>query len=154
MEYLIVKWLHILSSTFLFGTGVGSAFYMFFASLTRDPRVIAAVVKYVVIADWVFTTPTIAIQPLSGWYLMTLIGAPLASSWIAWSIGLYLLAAACWLPVVWMQMRMRNMAQAAMQAGTDLPAAYWRYLKWWVALGAIAFLSLVVVFYLMVTKPL
>ena len=153
MTYLVVKWLHILSSTLLFGTGLGSAFYMFFASRTRDPRAVAVVVKYVVIADWVFTTPTILLQPLTGFYLMHLMGLQLDTPWIAWSIGLYLLAGAAWLPVVWMQMRMRNQAQAAVIQGTELPAQYWRYLRLWVALGIVAFTALVIVFYLMVAKP-
>jgi hypothetical protein len=78
MEYVIVKWLHILSSTLLFGTGLGSAFYMFFASRTRDARAIAVVVRYVVVADWAFTTPTMIVQPLTGFYLVHLAGFPLA----------------------------------------------------------------------------
>jgi uncharacterized membrane protein len=153
VTYLVVKWLHILSSTLLFGTGLGSAFYMFFASRTRDPHAIAVVVRHVVIADWVFTTPTIILQPLTGFYLMNLMGLPLNTPWIAWSIGLYLLAGAAWLPVVWMQMRMRDQAQAAAKLGTGLPAQYWRYLRLWVALGIVAFSALVIVFYLMVAKP-
>ncbi len=153
MEYLVVKWLHILSSTLLFGTGLGSAFYMFFASLTRDPRVVATVVRYVVIADYAFTTPTIIIQPVTGLYLIHLAGFPLSSTWIAASIALYFLAGACWLPVVWMQIKMRDMAQVANANGTELPPRYWAFLKWWVALGIVAFLALVVVFYLMVAKP-
>lgn len=154
MEYLIVKWMHILSSTLLFGTGLGSAFYMFFTSLTRDARAVAVVVRYVVIADWTFTTPTILLQPLTGFYLIHLAGFPLTSRWIVWSIALYLLAGACWLPVVWMQIRMRDMAQRSARADEPLPQQYWRYLKLWVALGVVAFLALVAVFYLMVAKPL
>ena len=154
MEYLIVKWLHILSSTFLFGTGIGSAFYMLFVSLSRDARALAVVARYVVIADWVFTTPAIVIQPLTGWYLMQLIGTPLTAKWLVWSIALFLLAGASWLPVVWIQIRMRDAARDAAIAGAELPAIYWRYLRWWVGLGVVAFLSLVVVFYLMVAKPL
>lgn len=153
MEYLIVKWIHILSSTLLFGTGLGSAFYMFFTSLTRDTRAVAVVVKYVVIADWLFTTPTIILQPASGFYLIHLAGFPLESRWIVWSIALYLLAGAAWLPVVWMQIQMRGMAQQAVSANTPLPEKYWRFLRAWVALGVVAFVALVVVFYLMVTKP-
>jgi uncharacterized membrane protein len=153
MEYLVVKWLHILSSTLLFGTGLGSAFYMFFASLTRDTRVIATVVRYVVIADFAFTTPTIILQPLTGVYLIHLAGFPYTSTWIAASVALYLLAGACWLPVVWMQIKMRDMAQSAMVSGTQLPPRYWTFLKWWVALGIVAFGALVAVFYLMVAKP-
>ena len=153
MEYLIVKWLHILSSTLLFGTGLGSAFYMFFASRTRDARAIAVVVRYVVIADWAFTTPTIILQPLTGFYLVHIAGFPLTSTWIAASVALYLLAGACWLPVVWMQMRMRDMAREAAAAGGELSVRYWSFLRWWVALGIAAFLALVAVFYLMVAKP-
>lgn len=154
MEYVIVKWLHILSSTLLFGTGLGSAFYMFFASGTRDPRVIAVVARYVVIADWVFTTPTIVIQPLTGFYLVYLAGYPLGSAWIAVSLGLYVLAGACWLPVVWIQIRMRDMARQAAASDNAMPDRYWRFLRWWVVLGIVAFVALVVVFYLMVAKPL
>lgn len=153
MSYLVVKWIHILSSTLLFGTGLGSAFYMFFTSLSRDARATAVVVRYVVIADWAFTTPTIIIQPLSGFYLIHLAGFPLGSAWIIWSIVLYLVAGAAWLPVVWMQIRMRDMATEASRAGAELPDRYWGYLRIWVALGIVAFFSLVVVFYLMVAKP-
>jgi uncharacterized membrane protein len=154
MEYIIVKWLHVLSSTVLFGTGIGSAFYMLFTSLSRDARATAQVVRLVVIADWSFTTPTIILQPLTGLYLIHLAGFPLSSAWIVWSFVLYALAGVCWLPVVWMQIKMRDMAvQAAMQ-DARLPPRYFQYLRWWTALGVIAFVALVVVFYLMVAKPM
>jgi uncharacterized membrane protein len=153
MSYLVIKWLHVLSSTVLFGTGLGSAYYMFFASRTRDARVVAAVIRQVVIADWVFTTPTILIQPATGLYLVHLAGFPLHTHWILVSIALYLVAGAAWLPVVWLQIRMRALAATAATTGAELPALYWRMLRAWVALGVVAFLSLVVVFYLMVAKP-
>jgi uncharacterized membrane protein len=153
LSYLVVKWLHILSSTLLFGTGLGSAFYLYVASRTRDPHVIAAVVKNVVIADWVFTTPSVVLQPLTGFYLLSVAGYPLDSTWILWSLGLYLLAGAAWLPVVWMQLRMRDMARQAVAREEALPSRYWRYLRIWTWLGVVAFLSVIVVFYLMVAKP-
>ena len=153
MEYLIVKWLHILSSTVLFGTGIGSAYYMLVASLNRDPRSVLLVVRYVVFADWIFTATTVVIQPLTGFYLVHLAGMPLTSRWIVWSTVLYLVAGACWLPVVWLQIRMRELARTAVADDRALPPLYWRYLRIWVALGIPAFLALVVVFYLMVAKP-
>jgi uncharacterized membrane protein len=153
MEYMIVKWLHILSSTFLFGTGIGSAFYMLFTSLSRDVRAIAVVSRHVVLADWIFTTSTIIIQPVTGIYMIHLAGFPWTSKWIMWSIALYFLAGACWLPVVWIQLNMRDMAQLAARDGTELPALYWRYLRLWVILGIPAFIALVIVFWLMVSKP-
>ena len=113
MEYMIVKWLHILSSTILFGTGIGSAFYMLFTSLSRDVRAIAVVSRHVVLADWIFTSSTIVIQPLTGMYMIYLAGYPWTSAWIMWSIALYFVAGACWIPVVVIQMRMRDMAQVA-----------------------------------------
>jgi len=153
MEYLIVKWLHIVSSTLLFGTGIGSAFYLLFTSLSRDVRAIAVVSRHVVRADWLFTATTVVFQPLSGFYLAHLAGYPLSSRWIVWSVVLYLVAGACWLPVVWLQMRMRDMAQASARDGLALPALYWRYLRIWTALGVPAFFALIVVFYLMTAKP-
>ncbi|HEY0065390.1 MAG TPA: DUF2269 domain-containing protein [Telluria sp.] len=153
MEYLIVKWLHILSSTFLFGTGIGSAFYMLFTSLSRDVRAIAVVSRHVVLADWIFTATTVVVQPVTGIYLIHLAGYPFQSAWIMWSIALYFLAGACWLPVVWIQLKMRDMAQVAARDNSALPAQYWRYLRIWTVLGIPAFFALVVVFWLMVAKP-
>jgi uncharacterized membrane protein len=153
MAYLIAKWIHVVSSTLLFGTGLGSAFYMFFASRTQDVRAIAVVVKYVVIADWLFTTPTILLQPASGLYMVYRAGFPLRSHWLLWSVALFLLAGAAWLPVVWMQIRMRDMAYEAVRHEQPLPTRYWRLMRWWVALGSVAFVALVVVFFLMVVKP-
>lgn len=153
MDYVVVKWLHILSATLLFGTGVGSAFSMLLTSMTRDPRAIAVVTRNVVLADWLFTTPAIILQPLSGLYLMHLSGIPLGSPWVAWSFVLYFLAAACWLPVVWIQIRMRRLAEEARRTNAPLAPAYWAFLKAWVLLGIPAFFALVIVFYLMVAKP-
>lgn len=152
-EYLLVKTIHVISSTLLFGTGIGSAFYMLFASLHREPRVVHFVTRHVVIADWLFTTTAVVVQPLTGFWLAHLAGFPLTSAWIVWSTALYLVAGACWLPVVWMQLRMREMARVAAQSGDPLPERYWRFFRAWVALGIPAFISLVIVFYLMVAKP-
>jgi len=153
MDYVTVKWLHVLSSTLLFGTGLGSAFYLFFASRTGDARAVAVVARYVVVADYLFTATTVVFQPLSGWYLAHLAGFPLTSRWILWSFALYFLAGACWLPVVWIQIRMRDLAARAAADNTPLPLLYWRYLRVWTILGMPAFVALIVVFWLMVAKP-
>lgn len=153
MSYLVLKWAHVLSSTLLFGTGLGSAYYMLVTSLTRDARAVSVVARQVVLADWLFTSTTIVIQPVTGVLMARMAGWPLSTRWLAWSIGLYFLAGACWLPVVWLQLRMRDMADQAVAAGTPLPPRYWRFLRCWVMLGIPAFVALVVVFYLMVAKP-
>jgi len=152
MTYLVIKWLHVLSSTILFGTGIGSAFYMLLTSLGRDARTVARVTRLVVIADWLFTTPTAILQPATGLYLAHLANMQLASGWLAWSIGLYVLAIGCWLPVVFLQMRLAASARVSAETGRPLSAGYWRMLWIWVALGAIAFFAFVGIFWLMVTK--
>jgi uncharacterized membrane protein len=153
MEYIIVKWLHILSSTLLFGTGIGTAYYLICAVWTRDPFLIASVGKYVIAADWMFTATTVVFQPVSGFYLLHLASIPLSSGWVIWSIILYLLAGLCWLPVVWLQIQLQRLAANASANNSGLPDVFWRYFRIWVALGIPAFISLVVVFYLMVAKP-
>lgn len=153
MDYVTMKWLHILSSTFLFGTGIGSAFYLLFATISRDVRAIAVVTRIVVLADWLFTSTTVIIQPLTGYILIRLAGFPMNSRWIVWSVILYVIAVACWLPVLWLQMRMKQLSRSAADSNAPLPEAYWRYFKYWVLLGIPAFFAFVAIFYLMVAKP-
>jgi uncharacterized membrane protein len=153
MDYLAIKWLHILSATLMFGTGFGTAFYMFAANRSGNVQAISVITRWVAKADWWFTTPSVIIQPLSGYWMIRLAGFPMNSSWIVWSLALYALAGICWLPVVWLQLKMRDMAQLAAATATPLPARYWRFEKTWVALGFPAFGGLLVVYWLMVHKP-
>ncbi|WP_295537742.1 DUF2269 domain-containing protein [uncultured Pseudacidovorax sp.] len=151
--YLLLKWVHILSSVVLVGTGFGSAFYMFFANRSGSVAAQAVVSRLVVQADLWFTTPAVIVQPLTGIALVRLAGWPLTTPWIAWSIGLYVLAGACWLPVLWLQCRMASMTAEAARTGAPLPALHAVYARWWERLGYPAFLAMLGVFYLMVNKP-
>jgi uncharacterized membrane protein len=153
-DYLIVKTLHILSATFLFGTGVGTAFYLLATTMGRDVRVVAAVTRWVVVADWLFTATTAVAQPLTGWWLAQRMGVPVMEvAWLRWSVHLYALAIACWLPVVVLQIRLRDLAARAAADGTPLPPAYWRAFRWWIALGVPALFAFLAIFWLMVAKP-
>src|SRR5689334_16812925 len=127
---------------------------MFAASRSRDARVAAFTLRWVVFADWMFTATAVVVQPLTGLLLAYLGGYPLRSFWLFASIVFFFLAGACWLPVVWMQIRMRDMARDSVAANAELPPLYWRMFRWWIALGIPAFASLLVVFYLMVAKPI
>lgn len=109
--------------------------------------------SHVVIADWLFTTPAVIIQLVTGLALVHITGNSLKEGWVLLSLALYFLAGVCWLPVVWMQIKMRDMAQAALTTGVPLPSRYWRMDAWWIGLGCIAFSAIIVVFYLMVAKP-
>lgn len=153
MDYMIVKWIHVVGSTLLFGTGVGSAFYLLAATLTRDSRAVAMTSRHVVIADWLFTASTAILQPVTGYMLMRIANFSWELAWLRVSILLYVVAIACWLPVVWLQMRMRTVSAAAAGAQAPLPRAYWRYFRWWFALGVPALFSFLAIFYLMIAKP-
>ncbi|MNC31904.1 hypothetical protein D3C75_802400 [compost metagenome] len=151
--YLLLKTLHILSSTLLFGTGLGSAYYAWRAWKSAQVATIAITFRHLVSADWLFTTPTAVIQPLSGLAMVHLAGWPLSQSWLLVTLILYGLAGLCWLPVVWLQIRVRDLAVQAERDGTPLPASAERYMAWWFALGWPAFGAFVVIFALMVVKP-
>lgn len=154
MEYLTLKSLHVLFSTVLFGTGVGSAFYFLAAARHGEPRIVAFVAARVVLADWLFTTPMILLQPLTGVWLALRAGLPPATGWLATATALYLVAVACWIPVVVLQLRMRNLARQAAAAQLPLPPAFGDLLRGWIALGAVAFVAFLAIFHLMVAKPI
>ena len=151
--YSLYKTVHILSSTVLFGTGLGTAFHMWRADRTGDVRVIANAARQTVLADWLFTAPAVIIQPLTGFLLMYEAGYALDEAWIMLSLGLYVLIGACWLPVVWLQIRMRDLAAAALDNGAEPPPLYRHYMRLWFALGWPAFLSVIAIFALMVFRP-
>lgn len=152
-SYLILKTLHILSSVVLVGVGFGSAFYLFCANRSKSVQAQAVVARFVVLADWIFTTPAVILQPLTGIALLHMAGWPLATPWVTLSLILYVVAGACWLPVVWLQIRMRHMAEQSAKTGEALPARYWRYARWWESLGYPAFICMIMVYFLMVNKP-
>ena len=151
--YLLLKWLHVLSSVVLVGTGFGSAYFMFFANRSRNPQAQAVVARLVVRADWWFTTPAGILQPVSGFALAHMLSLPLTTPWIAAALALYLVAGACWLPVVWLQIQMASMASDTVRDNSVLPARYASYRQRWELLGYPAFVAMVVIFYLMVAKP-
>lgn len=151
--YLLVKWVHILSSTILFGFGAGTAWYLWNAHLTRDPATIAGVGRMVVRADWIFTGTSGLVQPASGILLAHLAGYSLAEPWLVVTYGLYALAFACWVPVVGLQIRAQRLAKAAAASGSPLGPDYARTMRLWFILGWPAFLGLIGVFWLMIAKP-
>lgn len=153
MLYFFLKFLHIVGAAVLLGTGAGIAFFMLLAHRTGDIRVIAGVLRIVVIADFVFTASAVVFQPLTGAWLAHIGGFPLFSGWIGWSLGLYLLTGAFWLPVVWMQIRMRNIAADAVRTNTELPRKYHRLFRYWFGCGFPAFGAVIAILWLMITKP-
>jgi uncharacterized membrane protein len=151
--YLLLKAIHILSAAVLFGTGLGIAFFMWRADRSGDVAVIAATARQVVLADWLFTAPAVIVQPVTGYLLAIEAGYALNERWLLLSAGLYVLTGACWLPVVWLQFRMKTLAEAACEQNAPLPAAYRRAMRLWFALGWPAFGAVIAIFFLMVFRP-
>jgi uncharacterized membrane protein len=151
--YTSLKLAHVVGAAVLFGTGVGIAFFMLMAQRTRDAALVAHTAGIVVVADMVFTAAAVLLQPVTGAALANLAGLPLFSGWIGLSFVLYLAIGACWLPVVWIQLRMRNLAREAARSDEPLPRAYHRLFRLWLVLGFPAFAAVVVILWLMIAKP-
>ncbi len=151
--YTLLKVAHVIGAAVLLGTGAGIAFFMLMAHRARDPALIAHTAGVVVLADTVFTASAVILQPVTGAALAHLAGYPLWSGWIAWSLALYVLTGLCWLPVVWIQLRLRDLAREAVATGAPLPARYFRLFRAWFVLGFPAFSAVIAIVWLMVAKP-
>ena len=151
--FILLKLAHVIGAAVLLGTGAGIAFFMLMAHRTGDARTVAAVVQIVVVADYLFTATAVIAQPITGLLLAREVGYPLSSGWIVLSVGLYLWTGAWWLPVVWMQSRMRRIALVAAEAGEALPRDYHRLFRLWFACGFPAFAAVLAIFWLMIARP-
>ncbi|RXT50445.1 hypothetical protein B6S44_22845 [Bosea sp. Tri-44] len=153
MTYFVLKFVHVLGAIVLIGTGAGIAFFMVMAHRTGNATKIAGVARTVVTADFLFTATAVVAQPISGLLLAREVGYPLTQGWIVLSTILYLVIGGFWLPVVFLQMRMRDLAETADAAGTPLPAAYYRLFWIWFAFGFAAFGAILAILWLMIAKP-
>jgi uncharacterized membrane protein len=153
MLYIVLKYLHVVGSGVLLGTGSGIAFFMLAAHLGGKPSVIAGVARIVVIADFIFTATAVVAQPITGSLLVLHVGYSFWEGWIVWSMVLYVITGALWLPVVWMQMRLRDLASIAAGKGSPLPPEYHRIFWLWFAFGIPAFIAVSAILWLMIAKP-
>lgn len=149
----VVRWLHVLGACILLGTGTGIAFFMMMAHQSGRPAIIAHTTSVVVIADTLFTATSVVVQPITGIVLANLVGWSLTEGWIVLSLALYLLTGLFWLPVVWIQMKIRNIARAAETEGSRLPDRYFGLFRIWFACGIPAFCFVLAIVWLMVARP-
>jgi len=150
--FLTLRLIHILSAAVLFGTGLGIAFFMFMSVRGRDVASIAVTARHVVVADAIFTAVAVIVQPVTGLWLALLVGYPLLSPWLVGTYLLYAVAAAAWLPVVWIQMRLARLATEARDTGTALPDEFHHLFRVWFWLGWPGFLSVLGIYGLMVFR--
>lgn len=153
MSYLLLKYLHILGAAVLFGTGLGIAFFMFMAQKSGEVRAIAATSLIVVKADFLFTMTAAILQPVTGGLLVIQAGHDFTDIWILFSLGLYALIGLCWVPVIFMQIEMRDLAMKALAEGTVLPTRFHRLYRLWFVLGWPAFFAMLIIFWLMIERP-
>jgi uncharacterized membrane protein len=149
----LLKIAHVVGATVIFGTGSGIAFFMLMAHVSGNADFIGRTARTVVIADIVFTATAVAVQPVTGWLLMQQTGLTFAESWLSVSLALYLVAGVFWLPVVWIQARMRDLALTAAAQGVPLPAQYHRLFRTWFLFGFPGFGAVLAIIVLMVAKP-
>ena len=153
LYYLVLQYLHVIGAAVLLGTGAGIAFFMLKAHLTRDLFVIAGVARIVVAADFVFTATAVVVQPVTGYLLARFVGYPIFDGWVGLSLVLYGVTGVFWIPVVFMQIRMRDLAEAAVRSGTALPDACRRLFWAWFAFGFPAFAAVLAILWLMTSRP-
>ena len=151
--YLLLKLAHVIGATVLLGTGAGIAFFMLMAHRTGQAALIAHTARIVVVADMVFTATAVIAQPITGAALAHIAGYPLLSGWIGLSLALYVVTGLCWLPVVWIQLRLRDLADEAARLETPLPPRYFRLFRLWFVLGFPAFAAVTGILWLMIAKP-
>ncbi len=151
--FMVLRATHILGAIVLLGTGAGIAFFMMMAHRTGDAKVIAHVAGTVVIADWLFTATAVVAQPITGALLSFARGWDLTTGWIVTSLALYVVTGLFWLPVVWIQRRMRDLARDAARTNSALPVAYFRLYRIWFACGIPAFFAVAMILWLMISKP-
>lgn len=151
-NYLLLKLLHILSATVLMGTGAGIAFFMLMASRSENFAAISLTAKHVILADWVFTTPAVLVQCITGVMLMQILGYSYSSIWFFWVASVFTLIGLCWLPVIYIQYRLKQCAETVLEDESAL-THFRRWMGLWVMLGIPAFLAMLVVFWLMIFKP-
>ena len=137
----------------MFGTGMGTAFFKFTSDLFADMKTRDFINHKVVLADWIFTTPSIFISPITGVSLLFVMNISLSTTWVIWSFVFYMIAGLCWLPAVYMQLSMHKMTKQALKDSSELPEKYYLYIKIWAVLGFIAFCAMIAIVLLMVFKP-
>jgi uncharacterized membrane protein len=153
MTYLLLKYIHVLGAIVILGTGIGIAFFMLMAHLSRDASFVARTASVVVLGDVIFTATAVVAQPVTGYLLLRETGVTLFESWVVASLILYMVAGAFWLPVVWIQRRMRDIAAQAAAAGEALPEKYYQLFRLWFAFGFPGFGSVMLIIWLMIAKP-
>ena len=145
----LLRWLHVLGACVLIGTGAGIAFFMLMAHRTGNPTIIAHTASVVVLADMVFTASAVVVQPITGLLLSFPLGCELTEGWIVLSIVLYFFIGLFWLPVIFIQMQMRDEAIQSVKSGAELSSKYHRLFKIWFACGIPAFAAILVIVWLM-----
>lgn len=153
LSYVLLKYLHVIGAAVLLGTGSGIAFFMLMAHRSRDAGFVARTAGVVVLADTIFTLTAVVAQPVTGYMLAETLRLPLTTPWITASLSLYVVAGVFWLPVVWMQMRMRDLAARAAASSAPLPEAYHRLFRIWFAFGFPGFGAVMAIIWLMIAKP-
>lgn len=153
MLYFLVKFLHVLGAIVILGTGSGIAFFMWMAHRSGDAAFIARTAAVVVLADMIFTLSAVIAQPVTGGILMLMSQTSFTEGWLATALVLYAVAGVSWVPVIFMQREMRDLARVAAEKDAPLPPRYFTLFSRWFWFGIPGFGSVMAIVYLMIAKP-
>jgi uncharacterized membrane protein len=151
--YFAIKYLHVLGAIVILGTGTGIAFFMLMAHRSGEAAFIARTASTVVIADVLFTLTAVLLQPITGGLLMMLSSTGFTELWISTSLGLYAVAGLFWVPVILMQIEMRDLAREAAAQNAALPPRYFALFRRWFLFGIPGFGAVMLILWLMIAKP-
>jgi uncharacterized membrane protein len=153
LDYFLLKFVHVIGAAVLLGTGSGIAFFRLIAHRSGDAQFIARTASVVVLADYLFTASAIVVQPISGYLLIRTLGISLSEGWVIASLVLYGVAGVFWLPVVWIQTQLRDLAAKAAATGSPLGERYHRLFRIWFVFGFPGFGAVLLIMWLMIAKP-
>jgi uncharacterized membrane protein len=152
--FFVIEYLHVLGAIVILGTGAGIAFFMLMAHRSGNAEFIARTAATVVIADMIFTLTAVLLQPVTGGLLMKLSSTSLSERWLLASLALYAIAGLFWVPVIFMQIEMRDLAGEAAARNRPLPPRYFELVRRWILFGFPGFGSVMIIVWLMIAKPI
>lgn len=145
--------LHLIGVVVFVGNIVTAAFWKVRADLSNKPEHIAAAVRNVMLADYVFTLPGLALIMASGIVMAVTADWPMSGlNWLTLSLILFAVTGIVWLAVlIPLQRSMIRCSQSDCEAGS-VSRAYRLVSRRWAVFGIVATLLPVIIMYLMVTR--
>ncbi len=147
MDYFLLKLIHILSATLMIGTGLGSAFYLYLTYKKSAVQTVKEVLNFVILADTIFTTPSVIIQLITGIMLSDLLGL-LYTDWFWLVLAVSVIVLVLWLRAAFIQFKLKKL----LEEENKLSPKFHHLMNIWFILGVPSFGGAIYLYYLMVYR--